>query len=90
MCSPSRGALPGTAAGSAPKRAAGLASRTGGSVDLRDSVVWGNAGPSPGAQLSVASKQPGVNSNLLTDEVPLDVPSGTHVANGIPVEVEAA
>ncbi len=44
-----------------------------------------------GIQMSVAqSKQPGVNSNLLTDELPLDVPSGTHVANGIPVEVEAA
>jgi anaerobic selenocysteine-containing dehydrogenase len=44
-----------------------------------------------GIQMSVAqSKQPGVNSNILTDEVPLDVPSGTHVANGIPVEVEAA
>jgi anaerobic selenocysteine-containing dehydrogenase len=44
-----------------------------------------------GIQMSIAkSKQPGVNSNILTDEVPLDVPSGTHVANGIPVEVEAA
>jgi hypothetical protein len=41
--------------------------------------------------MSIAqAKQPGVNSNILTDEVPLDVPSGTHVANGIPVEVEAA
>ena len=44
----------------------------------------------PGTRLSVAtSLQPGVCSNDLTDELPLDVPSGTHVANGIPVEVES-
>ena len=44
-----------------------------------------------GARLSVASqRQPGVNANQLTDELPLDVPSGTHIANGIPVEIEAA
>lgn len=42
----------------------------------------------PGVQLSVArEKQPGACSNYLTDETVLDVPSGTHVANGIPVEV---
>ena len=41
-----------------------------------------------GLRLPVAeASQPGVNANLLTDEVPLDVPSGTHIANGIPVEV---
>jgi anaerobic selenocysteine-containing dehydrogenase len=46
---------------------------------------------SPGTKLGVAvEKQPGVNSNILTDDLPLDVPSGTSVANGIPVEVEAA
>ena len=45
----------------------------------------------PGSQLGVAAtKQPGVNANQLTDEMPLDVPSGTHIANGIPVEIEAA
>jgi anaerobic selenocysteine-containing dehydrogenase len=45
----------------------------------------------PGVRLSVArEKQPGACSNYLTDETVLDVPSGTHVANGIPVEVEAA
>ena len=44
-----------------------------------------------GSQLGVAAtKQPGVNANQLTDEMPLDVPSGTHIANGIPVEIEAA
>jgi anaerobic selenocysteine-containing dehydrogenase len=42
-------------------------------------------------QLSVArARQPGVNANALTDDQPLDVPSGTSVANGIPVEVFAA
>ena len=45
----------------------------------------------PGSQIGVAAtKQPGVNANQLTDEMPLDVPSGTHIANGIPVEIEAA
>ena len=44
-----------------------------------------------GTRLGVAiEKQPGVNANSLTDDGPLDVPSGTSVANGIPVEVEAA
>ena len=41
-----------------------------------------------GTRMTVAEeKQPGACSNYLTDEVPLDVPSGTHVANGIPVEI---
>jgi anaerobic selenocysteine-containing dehydrogenase len=41
-----------------------------------------------GTRLSVAStRQPGANANQLTDEGPLDVPSGTHIANGIPVEL---
>jgi len=44
-----------------------------------------------GSRLAVAAaEQPGVNANSLTDELPLDVPSGTSVANGIPVEVTAA
>lgn len=44
-----------------------------------------------GAQLTVAAtKQPGVNANQLTDELPLDLPSGTHIANGIPVELAPA
>jgi anaerobic selenocysteine-containing dehydrogenase len=42
-------------------------------------------------QLNVARvRQPGVNANALTDDQPLDVPSGTSVANGIPVEVSVA
>jgi anaerobic selenocysteine-containing dehydrogenase len=44
-----------------------------------------------GIRQSVAqSRQPGVNANTLTDDLPLDVPSGTSIANGIPVELEAA
>ena len=44
-----------------------------------------------GIRLSVArEKQPGACSNYLTDETVLDLPSGTHVANGIPVEIQAA
>jgi anaerobic selenocysteine-containing dehydrogenase len=43
-----------------------------------------------GIRMSVAAeKQPGPCSNHLTDEIALDVPSGSHVANGIPVEVAA-
>jgi anaerobic selenocysteine-containing dehydrogenase len=45
----------------------------------------------PGIKLSVASdKQPGPCSNYLTDELVLDDISGTHIANGIPVEVHPA
>jgi anaerobic selenocysteine-containing dehydrogenase len=43
----------------------------------------------PGTQLSVASRRPGVNFNTLADPAALDVPSGTSVVNGVPVEVEA-
>jgi anaerobic selenocysteine-containing dehydrogenase len=45
----------------------------------------------PEAQLSVATgRQPGANANALTDELALDVISGTSVANGIPVVLEPA
>lgn len=45
----------------------------------------------PGSRTRVATKlQPGANANQLTDELPLDVPSGTHIANGIPVEIARA
>jgi anaerobic selenocysteine-containing dehydrogenase len=45
----------------------------------------------PGSRTQVATRlQPGANANQLTDELPLDVPSGTHIANGIPVEVARA
>jgi anaerobic selenocysteine-containing dehydrogenase len=41
----------------------------------------------PGVQMSVAQRLAGVNSNLLTDEVPVDPLSGTAVLNALPVEV---
>ena len=41
----------------------------------------------PGIQMDVAARHAGVNSNLLTDERDLDVPSGNGVLSGIPVEV---
>jgi hypothetical protein len=40
--------------------------------------------------MEVARRHAGVNSNILTDDAELDVPSGTAVLNGIPVSVEAA
>jgi anaerobic selenocysteine-containing dehydrogenase len=48
---------------------------------------WGH--DAPGAELSVASRHAGVNSNLLADEELVDPVSGTAVLNGIPVEVRA-
>jgi anaerobic selenocysteine-containing dehydrogenase len=45
----------------------------------------------PGARLGVAGRdQPGVNTNLLTDEALLDALSGNAVLNGIPVEISPA
>jgi anaerobic selenocysteine-containing dehydrogenase len=43
-----------------------------------------------GVELEVARRQPGVNSNVLTDREDLDPISGTAVLNGIPVEVTPA
>jgi anaerobic selenocysteine-containing dehydrogenase len=43
-----------------------------------------------GVGLRVARRYPGVNSNVLTDDTPLDVPSGNAVLNGIPIEVRPA
>lgn len=40
-----------------------------------------------GLRTRVASANPGVNSNIVADETLMDVPSGTSVLNGIPVEV---
>jgi anaerobic selenocysteine-containing dehydrogenase len=44
----------------------------------------------PGIQMDVAARHAGVNSNLLTDERDVDVPSGNGVLSGIPVEVAPA
>ena len=49
---------------------------------------WGHQ--SGGAALSVASQHAGVNSNLLSDELRYDIPSGNAILNGIPVTVSAA
>jgi anaerobic selenocysteine-containing dehydrogenase len=57
-------------------------------ADVRPGVVslphgWGH----DGTGTRVASAHPGVDSNLLTDELALDPLSGTAVLNGIPVTV---
>ncbi len=44
----------------------------------------------PESRLRVASQHAGVNSNLLTDEAPLDVLSGNAVLSGIPVQISRA
>ncbi len=47
---------------------------------------WGHN--TDGASMAVASNHAGVNTNLLSDEMCLDVPSGTAVLCGIPVTIE--
>ena len=76
---------------------ADVTSRTGTvtvAVEVTDSVRpgvvslphgWGH--DRPGAQLAVAARHAGVNSNLLGDEELFDPLSGTAVLNGIPVTV---
>jgi anaerobic selenocysteine-containing dehydrogenase len=63
-------------------------------VEITDAIMpgvvslphgWGH--DAPGAELGVAAAQPGPNSNVLTDELVIDVPSGNAVLNGIPVEL---
>ena len=49
---------------------------------------WGH--DVPGTRLSVAATSPGVNSNILTDELVVDPLSGNSVLNGIPVEIKPA
>jgi anaerobic selenocysteine-containing dehydrogenase len=46
---------------------------------------WGH--DQPETQLRIAAQRPGVNSNLLADEMALDPLSGNAVLNGIPVTV---
>ena len=60
--------------------------------DLMPGVVslphgWGHGQPE--SRLAVAAAHEGVNSNRLTDGLPLDPLSGNAVLNGIPVEVAA-
>jgi anaerobic selenocysteine-containing dehydrogenase len=63
------------------------------SDDIAPGVVsiphgWGH--DRPGAELSVARRHAGVNSNLLTDDLSVDPLSGTAVLNGVPVRVAPA
>ena len=60
---------------------------------IREGVVsvphgWGH--DRPDTRIGIARAHAGVNSNLLTDEVPIDPLSGTAVLNGIPVTVVPA
>ena len=60
------------------------------SDDIAPGVVsiphgWGH--DRPGAELSVARRHAGVNSNLLTDDLLVDPLSGTAVLNGVPVKL---
>jgi anaerobic selenocysteine-containing dehydrogenase len=60
---------------------------------IREGVVsiphgWGH--DRPDTRIGVAAAHAGVNSNVLTDEMPLDPISGTSVLNGIPVTVVPA
>jgi anaerobic selenocysteine-containing dehydrogenase len=49
---------------------------------------WGH--DAEGATLSLAAQEPGINTNILTDDEALDPLSGTSVLNGIPVEISPA
>jgi anaerobic selenocysteine-containing dehydrogenase len=64
-------------------------------VEITDTVMpgvvslphgWGHG--VPGTRMRVAADHPGVNSNLLTDELTIDPLSGNAVLNGIPVELK--
>ncbi|MCP9273654.1 molybdopterin-dependent oxidoreductase [Mycolicibacterium sp. CAU 1645] len=46
---------------------------------------WGHG--LPGTRLGVANAHPGINSNLLNPVNVLDVPSNTHVVNGVPCRI---
>jgi len=48
---------------------------------------WGHG--REGTRLALAAREPGVNSNALSDEMEIDPLSGNGVLNGIPVEVVA-
>ena len=47
---------------------------------------WGHN--KKGIKLGVASQYPGVNTNILTDEMQVDTLSGNGVLNGVPVTLE--
>ena len=49
---------------------------------------WGH--DKEGTRLRVAAQRPGVNMNTLVDHAAMDVPSGSSVMNGVPVDIERA
>jgi hypothetical protein len=60
------------------------------SADMMPGVVslphgWGHG--RPGTMLAVANAHPGVNANVLNPVDVLDVPSSTHVVNGVPCRI---
>lgn len=66
-------------------------------VEISDEVMpgvvslphgWGH--DIPGTRQKVASARPGVNTNVLIDDMDIDLPSSTSILNGIAVEIEAA
>ncbi|GAA0442686.1 dehydrogenase [Actinoplanes capillaceus] len=74
-------------------RAGGLVARAEVTDRVMPGVVslphgWGH--DLPGTRMAVAAERPGVNSNLLTDELVIDPLSGNSVLNGIPVELKPA
>jgi anaerobic selenocysteine-containing dehydrogenase len=61
--------------------------------DIRPGVVslphgWGH--DVDGVELAVARKRPGVNVNVLADELAMDPLSGNSILNGIPVDISPA
>jgi anaerobic selenocysteine-containing dehydrogenase len=81
----------------APARVRSRAGEVEVPVEVTDAIMpgvvsiphgWGHG--VAGTRMAVAAAHPGVNSNLLSDELLLDVPSGNAVFNGIPVEVAPA
>ena len=65
-------------------------------VEVTDAVMegvvslphgWGHG--RPGAVMAVAAEHPGVNSNVLADELRVEPLSGNAVLSGIPVELAA-
>ncbi|MEV4347780.1 molybdopterin oxidoreductase family protein [Actinoplanes sp. NPDC049596] len=84
--------------GLAPGDEAQVTSRVGvvcATVEITEAVMpgvvslphgWGHG--VPGTRMQVAASHPGVNSNVLTDELVVDPLSGNSVLNGIPVELK--
>ncbi len=78
----------------APARVASRAGAVEVPVEITDAIMpgvvsiphgWGHG--ADGMRMAVASEHAGVNSNVLGDELVVDVPSGNAVLNGIPVTV---